>query len=299
VPRSPGLQVLSRQHHQALVLARHLRAAAAAASTADDIVAEITRVQVLGRAELAPHFHVEERELLPLSHGQGPALAEHAATVRRDHAALREMLATLSPDDFAARALALATRLEEHVRFEERHWFPALEAALDEATAVALTWRLDPEPRVPIVGFRHEDGEDPGVWVAGLACGHGQHVRHKPPFQEAAWVLSAEGRAGKLGVRLPCVLCRMPRLPPRATTYKETPVFDERSVPAGLLSRHTLRADTWGRIVVLEGRVDYVIESDPPLTFVLRPGVDGGVAPEQPHHVTPQPGARFQVCFLR
>jgi tellurite methyltransferase len=299
VKRSPGLQDLSRQHHQALVLARELRVAAAASGAAETLQAEIARVQALGRAELEPHFRVEERELLPLSHGQGLELAEHAATVRRDHAALREMLAALSPGDFAARARALATRLEEHVRFEERRWFPALEAVLDEATAESLTWRLEPEPRVPIVAFRHDEGDDPGAWVAVLACGHGQHVRHKPPFQNAAWVLSEAGRAGQHGARLPCVLCQMPRLPPPARPYKETPVFDEASVPKGLLARHTLRADTWGRIVVLEGRVDYVVESAPPLAFVLRPGVDGGVAPEQPHHVTPQPGARFQVRFLR
>ena len=32
----------------------------------------------------------------------------------------------------------------------------------------------------PIVGF-HKDEEDD--WVADLACGHTQHVRHNPPWQ--------------------------------------------------------------------------------------------------------------------
>ena len=31
----------------------------------------------------------------------------------------------------------------------------------------------------PIDGF-HQDEE--GHWVAELRCGHGQHVRHAPPF---------------------------------------------------------------------------------------------------------------------
>ncbi|HEY0711079.1 MAG TPA: DUF1971 domain-containing protein, partial [Polyangia bacterium] len=107
------------------------------------------------------------------------------------------------------------------------------------------------------------------------------------------------GRASKLGTRLTCKLCRMPRLPPGAECYKETPVFDETSVPKGLLARHTLRAGTWGQIVVREGKLDYVIEETPPLAFVLRPGVDGAVAPEQPHHVKLHPRSRFQVRFLR
>ena len=37
------------------------------------------------------------------------------------------------------------------------------------------------------VGF-HRDDE--GHWVAELACGHGQHVRHDPPWQTREWVTS-------------------------------------------------------------------------------------------------------------
>ncbi|HVQ45860.1 MAG TPA: DUF3565 domain-containing protein [Gemmatimonadales bacterium] len=55
-----------------------------------------------------------------------------------------------------------------------------------------------------IVGF-HQDQE--GDWVAELECGHNQHVRHDPPWQERAWVLSSEGRGGRLGTRLICPLC--------------------------------------------------------------------------------------------
>lgn len=289
VHRHPSLQGLSRDHHHALVLARNLRKA------------EVPIGEVLDgwRSHVVPHFAVEERELLPLCHGGDAELVAHAETIRTDHAALRSMVEHLSATSSASEATALADRLESHVRFEERVWFPALEAALDDATLSALTWRLDPEPRVPIVGFRPDEDESAGSWIATLACGHSQHVRHKPPFQNAEWVTTSEGRAEHVGTRLLCLLCRMPRLPPKATCYKETPVFDERSIPAGLLARHTLRPGTWGEIVVLEGKLDYVIEEAPALAFVLRPGVNGAVAPESPHHVRPQPGARFKVRFLR
>lgn len=301
VQRHVGLQGLSRDHHHALVLARLLRTSLApVGGSADEGGGDLqSRVRAEWTSHLAPHFAVEERELLPLCHGVGAELSEQAATIRNDHLALRSMLAGLTaastPDD----AAALADRLEAHVRFEERVWFPALQAALDEETLAALEWRLDPQPRVPIVGYRVDDEDGVGSWIALLACGHGQHIRHAPPFQEAEWVTSADGRLGKLGSRLTCVLCRMPRLPPNAVCYKETSVFDQHSVPAGLLASHTLRAGTWGQIVVLEGKVDYVIEEEPVLAFVLRPGVDGAVAPEQPHHVTLQPGAQFMVRFLR
>lgn len=44
-------------------------------------------------------------------------------------------------------------------------------------------------------------------WVAVLACGHRQHVRHRPPLVERHWVLSVEGRRSRLGQRLWCKHC--------------------------------------------------------------------------------------------
>ena len=55
-----------------------------------------------------------------------------------------------------------------------------------------------------IIGF-HLDEEQ--HWVAELECGHGQHVRHDPPWINRAWVQTAEGRAKALGAVLNCVKC--------------------------------------------------------------------------------------------
>ena len=44
-------------------------------------------------------------------------------------------------------------------------------------------------------------------WVADLACGHGQHVRHNPPWQNRPWVITEQGRKEKLGVMLECKKC--------------------------------------------------------------------------------------------
>ena len=56
----------------------------------------------------------------------------------------------------------------------------------------------------PITGFYQDDQGD---WIATLACGHTQHVRHNPPWQLRPWVLSEKGRAGMLGYPLPCRAC--------------------------------------------------------------------------------------------
>lgn len=55
-----------------------------------------------------------------------------------------------------------------------------------------------------ITGF-HLDIEN--HWVAELECGHGQHMRHDPPWMERPWVLTLEGRNSRLGHVLNCVRC--------------------------------------------------------------------------------------------
>ena len=60
-----------------------------------------------------------------------------------------------------------------------------------------------PIPR-RIVGY-HLD--ELGDWVAELDCGHGQHVRHDPPWQVRTWVTTEQGRQEHLGTILLCVRC--------------------------------------------------------------------------------------------
>ena len=59
-------------------------------------------------------------------------------------------------------------------------------------------------PERRIVGF-HQD--DAGDWVADLECGHGQHVRHRPPWEVRAWVTTEAGRAKMVGQSLSCRKC--------------------------------------------------------------------------------------------
>ena len=55
-----------------------------------------------------------------------------------------------------------------------------------------------------IIGFERDEE---GHWVARLECGHGQHVRHDPPWMVREWVTTEAGRASRLGVKLDCKKC--------------------------------------------------------------------------------------------
>lgn len=56
----------------------------------------------------------------------------------------------------------------------------------------------------PIVDFHRDEQRH---WVAELACGHFQHVRHDPPWVERPWVTTEAGRRSKVGFHLDCKKC--------------------------------------------------------------------------------------------
>jgi len=56
-----------------------------------------------------------------------------------------------------------------------------------------------------ITGFHLDEDNH---WVADLSCGHTQHVRHNPPWQQREWVLSDNGRNGFIGFEFKCKSCK-------------------------------------------------------------------------------------------
>lgn len=69
----------------------------------------------------------------------------------------------------------------------------------------------DPSPdkrAVRILDFRQDERGD---WVAVLSCGHTQHVRHRPPWQNRPWVLDPQQRQARQGSFFPCGWCAMDR----------------------------------------------------------------------------------------
>ncbi|MBB3061060.1 DUF3565 domain-containing protein [Microbulbifer rhizosphaerae] len=70
----------------------------------------------------------------------------------------------------------------------------------------------------PITGY-HRDEEN--HWVAELACGHNQHVRHNPPWTNRAWVTTEAGRNAMLGYLLNCKKCDEGAPPDRIDEVKD------------------------------------------------------------------------------
>lgn len=147
-----------------------------------------------------------------------------------------------------------------------------------------------------ITGF-HLDSESD--WVAELDCGHGQHVRHQPPFFDRPWTGSPEGRQSKIGESLDCKRCDRFEIPGGFREYKRTPVFDETSIPPGLQRAHTTKPGIWAEIHCLSGQLTYGVEPPLEARFALDPAQAGIVVPGVRHWVAANGEVRFFVAFHR
>lgn len=138
--RSAELRDLSEQHHYGLVASRTLRLASAGEKPLTESVAGFLAEW---EREIQPHFATEEDVLLPAFSGTGGEADELVARTLTEHAHMREAVARLAtcPDqpDLAGE---IAQALHDHIRFEERVLFPAIEQALQGPALDELGRRL-------------------------------------------------------------------------------------------------------------------------------------------------------------
>src|SRR5918993_1179070 len=146
-----------------------------------------------------------------------------------------------------------------------------------------------------ITGFKMDEHGD---WVALLSCGHGQHVRHRPPFEERPWVITETGRSNKLGKALDCIRCDRLEMPDDFKAYRKTAEFNERTLPQSLRREHSTKPGVWAKIQVIEGKLTYRIDTLG-AEFELSPAMPGIVIPEARHHVEPIGSVRFFVEFYQ
>lgn len=138
--RDPALASLSRDHHQALVVAQRLRRATA--ETADD-----TRTGFLAfwKTHGRSHFRLEEEVLLPAYAEHGDAHHPLVARTLCEHVAIRQRAAALARDPAPAVAALheLGAHLADHVRGEERELFTLIEQTMPPAQLAAVAAALE------------------------------------------------------------------------------------------------------------------------------------------------------------
>jgi tellurite resistance-related uncharacterized protein len=89
------------------------------------------------------------------------------------------------------------------------------------------------------------------------------------------------------------------QLPEGLVLVRTTDVFDNQTVPKGLLRAHQIARDVWGRVVVHSGTIGFVFEDEPEAPLSLGAGETLVIPPQQPHHVELDGPASFAVEFHR
>ncbi|MFV0527040.1 MAG: DUF1971 domain-containing protein [Acidimicrobiales bacterium] len=89
------------------------------------------------------------------------------------------------------------------------------------------------------------------------------------------------------------------RIPDGFVLARTTDVFDNDTVPAGLLRAHRVADSVWGRLVVHEGTVRFVFEDRPDAPVTVTAGGAVVIPPARLHHVALDGPARFAVEFHR
>lgn len=81
--------------------------------------------------------------------------------------------------------------------------------------------------------------------------------------------------------------------------YGGTPEFTAETVPQKLLSTHSLKAGTWGRMRVRAGCVNYYLEGEELPLKTVTPAHDHIIPPEECHFITVSADAIFQIEFWK
>lgn len=101
-----------------------------------------------------------------------------------------------------------------------------------------------------------------------------------------------------LGTALNCVRCDRFELPDGVVLYKQTPVFTDETIPAGLKKDHATKTGVWAIIIVIQGKLRYRVGA---LGTDMEISQDklGIVVPEVLHSVEPLGVVRFFVEFYK
>lgn len=93
--------------------------------------------------------------------------------------------------------------------------------------------------------------------------------------------------------------CTDSALPDGLELARTTDVFDNDTVPAGLLRAHRVASGIWARLVVRTGNVGFVFENEPDKPMNIEAGDSVVIPPARPHHVELDGPATFVIEFHR
>lgn len=140
--RHPHLQPLSRQHHNGLLIALLLSKGLKKGSSPDvmmDFIAENWK------EDLREHFELEEKVLIPAL-GNTSFDKKLTDQLLAEHHEIRELVQKAANHQLTREEITrFSMLLDQHIRFEERIYFPAAEEMLGESELTKIGQQLGEE----------------------------------------------------------------------------------------------------------------------------------------------------------
>ena len=139
--RHEALAPLSREHHEALLLAQLLKKNAPVYKGLPETTGAKAAYAVnFYTTKLVTHFNIEEQILQKVKQYNG-AIAALTAEIIQEHVQLAAMFNALHHSDDLADALdKTGTLLEAHIRKEERVLFPLIQQYCPEEVLATIVW---------------------------------------------------------------------------------------------------------------------------------------------------------------
>lgn len=144
IKRNKVLQPLSRDHHQGLILAQILKKGAPEYKGLPTTIKGKKEYTIsFYNSELIKHFKKEEEILFPFASGKNKELDEQINDIINDHQEISVIVEQVKNLKSVEETLdKLGRLLEEHIRKEERKFFPAIEKILTEDELSELETKL-------------------------------------------------------------------------------------------------------------------------------------------------------------
>lgn len=133
--RHTSLISLSKDHHQTLIIVQILKKNAPVyKGMPNDPEGKRKYILNFWKTELADHFTVEEKILIPEIIGKNSDLNEICNQVLEEHKQIRELVSQLKYSDNPEYELdQIGHSLENHIRLEERKLFEKIQECFDES----------------------------------------------------------------------------------------------------------------------------------------------------------------------
>lgn len=138
IKRSPQLAPLSREHHEGLLAVWKIRQGI---SKKIDVSRIIAFVHWFWQQHLQPHFEKEETALPPVLSHSHPLIQQ----MFDEHGEIKKLIDSISQHGDLKKLEALAQRLNDHIRFEERQLFGEVEKAATPELLLRLSEQLKDE----------------------------------------------------------------------------------------------------------------------------------------------------------